>query len=220
VPLGESFWNGGTLATGGGLVFQGTGGGQFNAYNSATGEMLWSFYAGVGINAAPMTYAVDGVQYVAILVGYGGTINEARVHDYGWRYGEQPRRLLVFAVGHSIPLPPNKPPRFTMQAIDDPSFVIDAKMAAEGAKVYGYCAGCHGIEMRNIASFARDLRESTVALSWAGFRSVVHDGALSPLGMPKFEDLSEEELREVFMYIRQQAREAVQKSRDSHEAKQ
>jgi quinohemoprotein ethanol dehydrogenase len=193
----------------GDLVFQGTGDGNFKAYKATNGEKLWTFYAGLGINAAPMTYAIDGVQYVAVLVGYGGTINITRVRDYGWRYGEQPRRLLAFALGKSTGLPPGKPPRFTVQAIDDPSFIIDTKLAAAGAKMYDNCAGCHGIEMRNIASFARDLRESAVASTWAGFKSVVQGGSFFSLGMPRFDDLSEQDLRALYMYIRQQARTAA-----------
>ena len=159
------------------------------------------FVLASGINAAPMTYAVDGVQYVAVLVGYGGTINVTRVHDYGWRYGEQPRRILAFALGKSTPLPLGKPPRFNVQPIDDPSFIIDAKSAVAGAQLYGECAGCHGIDMHNLASFARDLRESPLATTWGGFKSVVHDGALIALGMPKFDDLSEQELRALYMYV-------------------
>jgi quinohemoprotein ethanol dehydrogenase len=221
VPLGDSFWNGGTLATAGNLVFQGTGSGKLNGYNATSGEHLWSFYAGLGINAAPITYAINGVQYVAILVGYGGGINAARVHDYGWRYGEQPRRLLAFALGKSRPLPPGKPPRFTVNAIDNPSLVIDAKLAAEGEKLYRTftCDFCHGTNMRNIASFARDLRESALASTPEGFKYVVQDGALVALGMPKFEDLNEQNMRALYMYVRQQAREAVQQASEHDEIK-
>jgi quinohemoprotein ethanol dehydrogenase len=209
VHLGESFWNGGTLSTAGKLVFQGTGSGQFNAYSATTGDKLWSFDAGLGINAAPATYLVDGVQYISVLVGYGGTVNAVRVHDYGWRYGEQPRRLLTFALGKSIPLPPGMPPRVTVKAVDDPALVINTSLATAGAKVYLQCARCHGIEDNNVASFTRDLRESTVALNWDGFKSVVRGGTLFSLGMPRFDDMSEDELRELFMYIRQEARAAT-----------
>jgi quinohemoprotein ethanol dehydrogenase len=212
VHLGKSFWNGGTLSTAGNLVFQGTGSGQFNAYRATTGDKLWSFYAGLGINAAPITYLVDGVQYVSVLVGYGGTVNAVKVHDYGWRYGEQPRRLLTFALGRATPLPSGKPPRFTVRAVDDPALVIDTNLAAAGAKVYYNCSRCHGLEENNVASFTRDLRESAVALDWDGFRSVVRGGTLFSLGMPKFDDLTDEEIRGLFMYIRQQARAAAHSS--------
>jgi PQQ-dependent dehydrogenase (methanol/ethanol family) len=63
---------GGILATAGGLVFAGEGNGQFKAYDSATGNVLWSFQAGAGVNAPPASYTVDGKQY--IVVGAGGNV--------------------------------------------------------------------------------------------------------------------------------------------------
>jgi len=54
-----------------------------------------------------------------------------------------------------------------------------------------------------------DLRESQLALSWEAFRAVVHEGALAPLGMPQFQEISDEELRSIYMYIRQEARQTV-----------
>ena len=65
----KSILVGGVLATAGGLVFMGEGDGDFNAYDSATGEKLWSFYCGAGVNAPPVSYEIDGVQYVAIAAG-------------------------------------------------------------------------------------------------------------------------------------------------------
>ena len=57
-------WNGGVLSTAGGLVFQGNGEGKFVAYDATTGKKLWDFDAQTGIVAAPVTYEVDGEQYV------------------------------------------------------------------------------------------------------------------------------------------------------------
>ena len=56
--------NGGMLSTAGNLLFQGNADGEFVAYNATTGERLWSGEAQSGITAGPMTYEVDGVQYV------------------------------------------------------------------------------------------------------------------------------------------------------------
>jgi alcohol dehydrogenase (cytochrome c) len=61
---------GGALATAGGLVFTGEGNGWFRAYDAATGKVLWSFFAGAGVNAPPAAYSVDGKEY--IVVGAGG----------------------------------------------------------------------------------------------------------------------------------------------------
>ena len=60
---------GGVLATAGGLVFMGEGDGNLNAFDAATGERLWQFQCGAGVNAPPVSYAVDGVQYIAVAVG-------------------------------------------------------------------------------------------------------------------------------------------------------
>jgi quinohemoprotein ethanol dehydrogenase len=212
VRYADSFWNGGTLTTAGDLVFQGTGRGQFTAYNASTGEKLWSFNAGLGIIAAPMTYEIHGVQYVSILVGYG---NFTQL-NYGWHFNEQPRRVLTFALDARESLPPTAPPRFTVNAVDDSRVTIDAKQAAKGAKAYEthLCYECHGRELENFTSMSPDLRESQLALSWDAFRTVVHGGALASLGMPKFQDLGDEDLRAIYMYIRQQARQTVSSVRE------
>lgn len=60
---------GGVLATAGGLVFTGEGSGRFGAYDTNTGELLWQYQAEAGVNAPPITYAIDGVQYVAVAAG-------------------------------------------------------------------------------------------------------------------------------------------------------
>lgn len=61
---------GGALATAGGLLFTGEGNGQFKAYDSENGAVLWTFQAGAGVNAPPSSYSVEGKQY--IVVGAGG----------------------------------------------------------------------------------------------------------------------------------------------------
>ena len=63
---------GGIMATAGGLVFTGEGNGLFKAYDSKTGNLLWKFQAGAGVNAPPASYTVDGKQY--IVVGAGGNV--------------------------------------------------------------------------------------------------------------------------------------------------
>ncbi|MEO1542745.1 MAG: PQQ-binding-like beta-propeller repeat protein [Pseudomonadota bacterium] len=60
---------GGTLATQGRLVFSGEGNGQFSAFDSVTGERLWTYDCGAGANAPPISFEVDGQQYIAIAAG-------------------------------------------------------------------------------------------------------------------------------------------------------
>src|SRR5690606_37775613 len=76
----------GVLSTGGGLVFQGSPDGEFAAYDDTEGKKLWSFDAQTGVVAAPISFEVDGEQYIAQLAGYG-------TRDY---YTGNRSRLLVF----------------------------------------------------------------------------------------------------------------------------
>jgi alcohol dehydrogenase (cytochrome c) len=61
-------WSG-VLSTAGGLVFTGDAEGNFMALDAATGKILWHFQCGASVYASPMTYAIDGKQYVAIAAG-------------------------------------------------------------------------------------------------------------------------------------------------------
>jgi PQQ-dependent dehydrogenase (methanol/ethanol family) len=78
---------GGSLSTAGGLSFVGEGDGNFDAYNSKSGKLLWQFQTGAGVNAAPMAYSVDGEEYIA--VASGGSF------QLGYPYGDS---LYVFHV--------------------------------------------------------------------------------------------------------------------------
>lgn len=78
---------GGALATAGGLVFTGEGNGNFDAFAAEDGRLLWHYRAGAGVNAPPITYAVDGRQYVAVAAG-GNSL-------FGYKTGDE---LLVFAL--------------------------------------------------------------------------------------------------------------------------
>jgi PQQ-dependent dehydrogenase (methanol/ethanol family) len=69
---------GGALATAGGVVFTGTKDQRFVAFDAKTGRELWSYRAGAGVNAPPITYAVDGQQYVAVAAGGNFQINAPR----------------------------------------------------------------------------------------------------------------------------------------------
>ncbi|OYY49778.1 MAG: pyrrolo-quinoline quinone [Methylophilaceae bacterium 17-44-8] len=71
---------GGVLATAGNLVFTGEGNGQFNAYNSDNGALVWQGKSDFGVNAPPITYTVDGVQYIAVASG-GSSI-------FGYKQGD------------------------------------------------------------------------------------------------------------------------------------
>jgi PQQ-dependent dehydrogenase (methanol/ethanol family) len=66
VPMPMS---GGALTTAGGLVFVGQGTGTFDAFDAETGQLLWQFNTGAGVSGSPITYQIDGVQYLAVASG-------------------------------------------------------------------------------------------------------------------------------------------------------
>lgn len=92
-------FNGGTLATAGGVVFAGTNSGLFRAIDTKSGKVLWSVNLGSGIGAAPMTYSVNGKQYVAVVVGRTSSI-PAFLGDLGTVMLQTPEggALFVFAL--------------------------------------------------------------------------------------------------------------------------
>lgn len=205
-----TLWNGGTLATGGNLVFQGTADGWFNAYDAATGTRVWRFNAGLGIIGAPMAFSHGGQQYVSILVGYGGSAAAfGKFMDVGWKYGKQPRRLLTFALGGSATLPATPPPDFTVHALDDPAYRIDEADVIAGRALSVRCAACHGVGFHSTGTPGPDLRESAIALDVESLSTLLKTGALIENGMPAFPMLSDTEIRQLHAYIRARAREAL-----------
>jgi quinohemoprotein ethanol dehydrogenase len=209
VPL-QTPWNGGVLATAGGLIFQGTADGYFAAYDATTGQRLWRFNAGLGIIAPPISYSVHGRQYVSVLVGYGGSASIAgNVMNVGWKYGVQPRLLLSFRVDGKSVLPPSAPPDRTVKAIDDPSLEIPASDVTAGRELYGACAVCHGRYLASAGGPAPDLRESPIALNPDSFWAVLHDGVLIQRGMPRFETFTHEQVMQIYSYIRAGARQTI-----------
>jgi alcohol dehydrogenase (cytochrome c) len=65
---------GGVMTTAGGLVFTGTPEGKFMAFDDETGDVLWSFQTGSGIVGQPVTWEMDGEQYVSVISGWGGAV--------------------------------------------------------------------------------------------------------------------------------------------------
>jgi quinohemoprotein ethanol dehydrogenase len=209
IPLPPN-WNPGTMVTAGDLVFEGRADGFFLAYDARTGAELWSANLGVGISAPPITYSIDGVQYVSILAGWGGAglLSGTLAAQHGWQYKTQPRRLYTFALDGKRPMPHSPPPSFAVP-LDDPAFAIDAAKVEAGKKTYaGSCVSCHGGGVVSGGS-APDLRASSVALTREGLKAVVVDGERVPKGMPRFQEFGDAELDGLMHYIRSRARETM-----------
>lgn len=208
----DHLWNGGTLATAGGLVFQGTADGYFRAYDATAGKEVWKFNAGLGIIAAPMSFGINGKQYVAVLVGWGGTVAAmSGVMDVGWKYGQQPRRLLVFALDGKAKLPASPPRDMKVAALDDPDLVINPADAMLGKGMSIACMSCHGAGFRGAGAPGPDLRESAIALDLESFGAFIKQGNYAR-GMPSYQWLSDDQIRGLHSYIRHRAREALGKA--------
>jgi quinohemoprotein ethanol dehydrogenase len=178
-------WNGGTLATAGNLVFHGDGKGSFNAYTADTGRKAWSFPAQSGVIAAPMTYAIGGQQYIAIMVGWGG-IWDIATGVFAHK-GSRPRnisRLLVFKLGAKGQLPPAPP--FPQMVLDPPALTGTPQQVDLGSSLYGrYCSVCHG-DAAVAGALNPDLRYSGTLNSPDAIKAVVIDGILHENGMVSF----------------------------------
>jgi quinohemoprotein ethanol dehydrogenase len=202
-------WNGGTLTTAGNLVFQGTATGDFGAYSADTGKELWHFDAKLGIIAPPITYRLAGRQYVSVLVGWGGAVLSQELMPVGWKYGAQPRRLLTFALDAKGSLPATAPPDFAVHVAIDSHLVLDEKLIARGADLYfsHQCIVCHGADAKS-AGIAPDLRESHTLLDRAALTAILRRGLLASKGMPRFSELSEDDIVSLQQYVESRARAA------------
>ena len=193
-------WNGGVLATGGGLVFQGTVGSEFNAYDAATGKKLWSFDAQTGIVAPPVTYTVDGEQYVAVLAGWGGAYALSVDGDLIKRKApvRSIPRLLVFKLGGTAKLGPR--PDFADEPLDPPPSTGTPQQIALGQAKYGrYCAVCHGPGAVG-STVLPDLRRRASLASADAWLSIVSEGTGN--GMAGFAtSLSKDEIEAVRAYV-------------------
>jgi quinohemoprotein ethanol dehydrogenase len=177
-PRGGIQAAGGALATGGNVVFIGNFAyNEFNAYRASDGEKLWSFDAKTGVFPGPISYALDGEQYIALAVGGP---------PEGGYYAPNGARLLVFKLGGTAELPDL--PAFEQRPFVDAEPFGSAEVVNHGAEVFdATCAMCHGQGGAARSTFP-DLRRTPALTDQALFDSIVRDGVLSANGMVSFAD--------------------------------
>ena len=175
------FWNAGVLATGGSLVFQGAAEGQFYAYDATNGKQLWSYPTGNGVIAAPMTYELNGEQYVALMVGSGGGGQVSAPSLLPTR-PRLPGRLLVFKLGGTATAAPFVLPA---QPTIDLTKVTTTGDAKRGYVIFNNnCQVCHGANATG--SWLPDLKRSPMITTPDDFNSVVMQGVRAHNGMVSF----------------------------------
>jgi len=174
---------GGVLATAGNLVFQGEARnlmGTLNAYRADTGEKVWSFPVPNAIHTSPVSYMIDGEQYILLPMGAGGTNAllgggpDVRENRNG--------RLVAFKLNGKATLPPDAPPAGPMRP-PAATETFTASAILQGQDLYGqFCARCHGIGARS-SNMIPDLRRSTALANKPLWSTVVEGGALVNKGM-------------------------------------
>ncbi len=201
----DGYFNGGLLSTAGGLLFQGKPDGSITAYRDSDGEVLWQTESTTGLFAPPVTYRIDGEQYVAIAAGMGGyeavEYNPSRIINEYHNEG----RVLVFKLGGTAPMPVSLKREQVLPDLPEQTASVD--VIAEGKEHYRtYCGACHGpyavsgLLVPDLRYLSPDKR--TI------FEYIVVDGAFRELGMPSFGDvLTKEDARAIHAYLLQRSYE-------------
>jgi alcohol dehydrogenase (cytochrome c)/quinohemoprotein ethanol dehydrogenase len=193
-------WNGGILSTAGNLVFEGTAAGNFEAYRADNGQKLWSFAAQTGVMAGPVSYSINGEQYVAVLAGWGGVFPLA-TGEVSFRSGrvQNISRMLVFKLGGTATLP-QLDPALERHLTPLPS-QGGAVAVHKGEQLFQrYCAGCHG-DVAVSGGVLPDLRYSST-LETDEWYSDVLGGILQSEGMVSFaKELTHEDAAAIRAYV-------------------
>ena len=191
--------SGGVLATAGNLVLQGRSDGIFLAYRATDGLALWKFDAGTGIMAPPVTYLLNGAQYVTLMVGWGGAAG--LINRPGWGPSKAGfGRILTFALGGTAQL---QVPPFGHQTPPTPAIRMHSRPATvlQGKVQYArFCLVCHGTDAIAGAGIP-DLRYATAQVHHE-FAAIVLDGARESRGMPSFTGLlTPDQVRAIQTYV-------------------
>ena len=176
--------NGGILSTAGDLVFQGTWDGTFSAYDAYDGEKLWQYKSDSAVLAGPMTFELDGEQYVAVAQGSGGTVM-ITVGDELQRNKTNQNKLLVFKKGQFNQTNPVANEELTTIRALGHAANTDPDLIKLGESIYhNNCASCHGINALSnyVVPNLRYMSEQT----HNDFASIVIGGTRTHKGMIGF----------------------------------
>jgi len=206
-------YDGGVLSTAGNLVFQGRGSGELWAYAANTGAVLKVIPTGSHIMAAPMSYAVDGVQYVAVQAGYGGagiSVGAIPRSSAASKY-QNVNRIIAFRLGGGTVPPP--PPLFPIKVGRPPPNNASPDTIRRGEVLFVQeCSRCHVMGV----SIIPDLRNLDPAVQDV-FKQIVLLGAVAPTGMEKFDDvLSEADVNAIHAYVLDEAWKAYRAQPTAH----
>ncbi|MFT5923880.1 MAG: quinohemoprotein ethanol dehydrogenase [Paraglaciecola sp.] len=188
-------WNGGVLSTSGNLVFQGTADAHFAAYDALTGKRKWRFYTQTGVVAAPITYELDGEQFIAIASGWGGSyvLSGGGVFPTGSKANLG--RVMVFKLGAKAALPKLPDANFVLPALPRLLDVSEETLAMGNRAYDNNCLVCHGFQAYS-SGLIPNLRYSAITNSEQAWNSVVVGGGLAEQGMPNFGKIIDDDTAE------------------------
>ena len=184
--------NGGALGTAGNLVFHGDASGDFSAYAADTGKRIWSVKTGSAIQSVPVTYVVNGEQYVLMPIGLGGGFRLfGRVSDMATLETKRgPAELLAFKLGGKAPMP--RIYAYIPPVPEPPQQTASAEKIQQGQRVYNkfFCQKCHSPEADGSGAWALDgevpdLRYMPLSVH-RRFDAIVLGGSNQKRGMPKY----------------------------------
>ena len=193
--------NGGALSTAGNLVFEGTAQGNLEAFRANTGEKLWSADTQSGVVAAPVSYSVNGEQFVAVVVGWGGIFPLA-TGEIALKSGrvQNISRVLVFKLDGKADLP--SLPQSPLPRLKPPQPTASAAMVQKGQGLYQhFCSTCHG-DVAVGGGVLPDLRYSATLGHSSEWSEVILGGSLQSFGMVSFsKELSKEDAEAIRAYV-------------------
>ncbi len=197
--------NGGTLATGGNLVFQGTGDGQFLAYDSTTGKQLWNWQGDGAIQSAPTTVTVDGSQYLLVASGNAASANlstyTAALTTTEATRG--PSRLLAFKLGGVATLP-TRLPTARFERPSRPRFPKETAHLGQLLFEFNSCVVCHGDDAISAGGTIPDLRRLS-DVTYGLLNEIVVGGLYKPAGMPPVPEMTKAEVAAIGAYLTNEA---------------
>jgi quinohemoprotein ethanol dehydrogenase len=190
--------SGGVLATAGNLLIQPTINKTLAIYRADTGKKLWEMNVDQAGIAGPITYMIDGEQYIALNAGWGGS----PVMNLPSPFRIASAKLLVFKLGGTAKLPPMPPPE---EAPVQPTDRVAQDVYDRGAALYGEnCNKCHG---DNAIGGVKDLRKMS-AKSRAAFLDIVLQGTRADKGMPGFAgQVTEAQAKDIYGYLTKRAQD-------------
>jgi quinohemoprotein ethanol dehydrogenase len=201
VPL-PRHGNGGVLATAGNLVFEGTTKQTFTAFRATDGQILWEMPVQSAPVSGPISYEIDGEQYIAVNAGWGGGAAQIE-RGSGTELPRAGARLLVFKLGGKVQLPPLPPAQNRIP--DPPPLRANEATIQKGGEIFARtCAQCHG---QLAVGGQKDLRLMDRA-THNQFNDIVLKGLRVQKGMASFADLlTTEDVEAVHAYVISRAHE-------------